>query len=72
MCKVITGLFFLIANFDSSSTLETKISTDFTTYKVASLQQFFHWRAQRTFGIAFKKPSSVFKTADYWLQSHSL
>ena len=69
--KVITGLFF-VANFHSSTNLETKISTDFTTYKVASLQQFFHRRSQRTFGIAFKNPRSVLKTADYWLQSHSL
>ena len=69
--KVITGLFF-VANFHSSTDLETKISTDFTTYKVASLQRFFHWRSQRTFGIAVKNPRSVFKTVDYWLQSHSL
>ena len=62
----------LVHRYDSSSTLETKISTDCTTYKVASLQRFFHRRAQRTFRIAFKQPSSVFKTADYWLQSHSL
>ena len=42
--KVITGLFF-VANFHSSTNLETKISTDFTTNKVASLQRFFHWRS---------------------------
>ena len=66
MFKAITGLFF-VANFHSSTNLETKISTYFTTYKVASLQRFFHWRSQKTFGIAFKNPRSVFKTADYWL-----
>ena len=64
MFKVISGLFF-ISNFHSSPNPETKISTDFTTYKVASLQRFFHWRTQRTFGIALKNPTRVFKTADY-------
>ena len=66
--KVITGLFF-VANFHSSTNLETKISTDFTTYKVASLQRFFHWRSQRTFGIAFKNPRSVFKVLFFRLQT---
>ena len=47
--------FFFIANFHSPPELETKISTDFTTYTVAFLQRFFHWRTQRTFGIAFKR-----------------
>ena len=60
--KVITGLFFfIIANFHSSPDLETKISTDFTTYTVASLQRFFFWRTQISFGIAFKHPRSVRK-----------
>ena len=45
--------FIIIANFHSRPELETKISTDFT-YTVAFLQRFFHWRTQRTFGIAFK------------------
>ena len=53
--------FFIIANFHCSPDLETKISTDFTAYTVASLQRFFHWRTQITFGIAFKHPRSVFK-----------
>ena len=50
------SVFFIIiiANFHSRPELETKISTDFTTYTVAFLQPFFHWRTQRTFGIAFK------------------
>ena len=50
------SVFFIIiiANFHSRPELETKISTDFTTYTVAFLQRFFHWRTQRTFGIAFK------------------
>ena len=49
------SVFFFIANFHSRPELETKISTDFTTYTVAFLQRFFHWRTQRTFGIAFKR-----------------
>ena len=61
--KAITGVVFFTANFHSSPNLERKISTDFSTYTVASLQRFFHWRTQRTFGKAFKHPRSVFKTA---------
>ena len=60
-------MFFFTANFPSSPNLEKKLALT-----VASLQRFFHWRTERTFGMAFKHPRSVFKRVDYWLLSHSL
>ena len=60
-------MFFFTANFHSSPNLEKKLALT-----VASLQRFFHWRTERTLGMAFKHPRSVFKRANYWLLSHSL
>ena len=67
--KVITGLFFH-PQLSSRANLENKVAPNFTTYTVAALQWFYHWRTRRTFRIAFKHPSniiqdSIINTAGY-------
>ena len=69
--KVITGSLFFHPQLSSRANLENKAAPNFTTYTVAALQWFYHWRTRRTFRIAFKHPSniiqdSIINTAGYW------